>query len=542
MHKYFSAVVGDDYRHWGNAKVFINAPTGAGKTTFILKELLPYYRNARPFKRNLLILCNRRMLHEQYDASLATHYSSYLDYDNVKIMSYQQLAKLNKDEIYKIQQDFYGICLDECHYFVQDSDFSSETYEVWKLITGKFYSKQLIFVSATMECLRPFIDEFKEKIPHNSPMHQNEHYRTFIDVDRYTIKADYSYFDLIGVPNQHALCEKIVSDNGKALIFINSHDGASKLKQMLEDRGLPTKAVKILNANELDRQDELRECLVYGEKFPEETKVLITTSVLDNGVSLTDSEISSITVFTSSKTDFIQMIGRVRVQPGDTRRLKLYLVERSASEFKMKKMCLEEDVKIIEECERCVKKTGSSELPVCFNEVLENTRRGEVLRKICFHKEYGAVVGNSQYVGSCKVYLNPMSCHKIRQNCHEVQAAFKESKIDKRYLPNLQAAWLGYTSDDIIWEEEGMAEHKLQSFILEAMQEKIDNQRFQEVKKNTVEISAQYKIGKKYGFRNDRVPETAKFEKLCEDLSLIFTKGTENGQTWYKVSEGGDGL
>ena len=539
MNYYLSDTIGDEYKHWGQAKVFLNAPTGAGKTTLILQKLLPYYRKQG---LKLLILCNRRMLNEQYEAALATMYETYSEYDNVEIQSYQHLAHASEGEIQRIKDEFYGICLDECHYFVQDSDFNPETYLLWKIITETLFTKQMIFISATMDCMRPFINYFKEQIYHNPLNVRKASYENFIDDGRYAIEPDYSYFDLIGVPGDKTLCERIVSDGGKALIFINSRDGAKKLKSLLEDSGLQRGTVKILNADELDRQDELKNFLVYGEKFPDGTKVLITTSVLDNGVSLTDSDINSVTVFTTSETDFLQMIGRIRVGKDDSRRVKLYLVERTPAEFVLQKQCLKEEVNVIAECEKCLTKKSSKTLPLNFGEILQNTRQGEILRKICYQTAQYNVIGSEQYLGTCRIFLNPMSVHKIKQNYHSVKAAYTASMRDSRYLPNQQAKWIGFTPSDIAWKAEETVEHKLRSFILDAMQKKINNDKFREVKKNVVEICEQFKIGKKYGLRNDRTPENAKFKKICDDIGLEFSQKRENDQTWYTVSEKGGSL
>ena len=39
--KYITDLIGDEYLNWTNQHVLISSPTGSGKTTFILKKLLP---------------------------------------------------------------------------------------------------------------------------------------------------------------------------------------------------------------------------------------------------------------------------------------------------------------------------------------------------------------------------------------------------------------------------------------------------------------------------------------------------------------------
>ena len=38
--KYLSEVIGDEYFDWGKRKIIIQAPTGSGKSTFIIQALL----------------------------------------------------------------------------------------------------------------------------------------------------------------------------------------------------------------------------------------------------------------------------------------------------------------------------------------------------------------------------------------------------------------------------------------------------------------------------------------------------------------------
>lgn len=65
---YVKDVVNQDYRKWKRGDcVFVEAPTGSGKTTFILDVLLPY---AQAQGTEILYLSNRFMLKEQIKAQL----------------------------------------------------------------------------------------------------------------------------------------------------------------------------------------------------------------------------------------------------------------------------------------------------------------------------------------------------------------------------------------------------------------------------------------------------------------------------------------
>ncbi|MDE7020044.1 MAG: DEAD/DEAH box helicase family protein [Lachnospiraceae bacterium] len=52
---YLTEVIDDDFWDWKGKKILIAAPTGMGKTTFVVRVLLKYMKKRR---KKLLILCN----------------------------------------------------------------------------------------------------------------------------------------------------------------------------------------------------------------------------------------------------------------------------------------------------------------------------------------------------------------------------------------------------------------------------------------------------------------------------------------------------
>ena len=93
---YLTKLLRDECKYWSKKKVLITAPTGMGKSTFIIHELLPYLKERG---KKLLILCNRRLLRDQYWQNLVQVYDCYDDLEkSVELMTYQQLAeKMNKE-------------------------------------------------------------------------------------------------------------------------------------------------------------------------------------------------------------------------------------------------------------------------------------------------------------------------------------------------------------------------------------------------------------------------------------------------------------
>lgn len=63
--------------------------------------------------------------------------------------------------------------------------------------------------------------------------------------------------------------------------------------------------------------------LVKNSKFSQ--KILIATSILDNGVNIIDTELKNIVIFESNSTEMVQMAGRKRCLNGDFDTFNLYL-------------------------------------------------------------------------------------------------------------------------------------------------------------------------------------------------------------------------
>lgn len=147
--KYITEEIGDSYKTWTAEKpVVIHAPTGSGKTFFILNRLLPYVAECG---KRMVYLSNRSALKQQVenefqrDSVLAKYQGS------ITICNYQRLSSVNirngnerpyglsadqkerwREDHEIIHSDYY--VLDEAHYFLADSDFNMELKECVKRI------------------------------------------------------------------------------------------------------------------------------------------------------------------------------------------------------------------------------------------------------------------------------------------------------------------------------------------------------------------------------------------------------------------------
>ncbi len=65
---YISDRISKEYENWKNGDlIFIEAPTGSGKTTFVLEHLLPYFHEKG---KRILYLVNRKILKKQLKKEL----------------------------------------------------------------------------------------------------------------------------------------------------------------------------------------------------------------------------------------------------------------------------------------------------------------------------------------------------------------------------------------------------------------------------------------------------------------------------------------
>ncbi|WP_251386495.1 DEAD/DEAH box helicase family protein [Mediterraneibacter agrestimuris] len=161
---YVSEVIKDNYENWNVGDcIFLEAPTGAGKTTFILKELLPFVNS---LNMELLYLSNRFLLKEQIKQEIAekqdlpaelTWLENVEEFDGITIMSYQKLQLLCQQEgyIWEMNRRYQYVVCDEIHYLLEDSAFNPQI--IWLVKFLKDISSCLVCISATL-------GELKERI------------------------------------------------------------------------------------------------------------------------------------------------------------------------------------------------------------------------------------------------------------------------------------------------------------------------------------------------------------------------------------------
>lgn len=344
--KHVSDIIKNEFQQWqSNDTIFITASTGAGKSYFILHIFLEWQiRNAK----KTLYLVNRRILAEQLKKELNQEISPELyrefgpqrgGVDNyITITTYQGIEKglIGNDPAKEIQwlSSFDCVVCDECHYFYTDSNFNTRTELSYLAIQEVFDTKLQIYLSATPDKIK--IN--KERYLANRKMLDYPNAEQLVTGERLPIK-EYSVVTDMAV-NLHIIDKDIdiiteVSKNThmKWLIFVdNIERGKSIQNELQHNTDIKEDEIIFLDAdyeNDKEAEKSVKE-LVENKKSSK--KVVISTAVIDNGVTFKDDELTHIAVFADTEETFKQMLGRKRRNKDE--RIELYICKRSLDYFK----------------------------------------------------------------------------------------------------------------------------------------------------------------------------------------------------------------
>lgn len=344
---YVSEVIKDNYENWNVGDcIFLEAPTGAGKTTFILKELLPFVNS---LNMELLYLSNRFLLKEQIKQEIAekqdlpaelTWLENVEEFDGITIMSYQKLQLLCQQEgyIWEMNRRYQYVVCDEIHYLLEDSAFNPQI--IWLVKFLKDISSCLVCISATLGELKERIvwEKYGVNVRYMKWVRENDFSEYLMFPKRFTTPMTLIYTTIHSytIP-AHSVVEKVVyyaeqeqiidaigrSKLGeKWLIFQSNKSKAKELTKKLGD------SAALITAE--DRENDTIAEIIHEGKFS--CKVLVATKLLDNGVSLKDSQLKNIIIDTISRTEFIQMLGRKRcLNANDV--VTLYIPQKSKKTF-----------------------------------------------------------------------------------------------------------------------------------------------------------------------------------------------------------------
>ncbi|QSX04807.1 DEAD/DEAH box helicase family protein [Sedimentibacter sp. zth1] len=362
---------------------------------------------------------------------------------NIKISTYQQqICDLVCKKDLCTPYDF--IVMDEAHFFYSDSLFNSRTeYLLKKLITNN-YNAVRIYISATPEisfdlihsyetikaetelsCKNIRLDkmstnaitynniaEFYNKIlldifnindycktcceyfSYKEHCHEKEtcekcrfnpHNREYSDVPflpylLYTRPRNYDYLNPYSFGDKNELIKivKTVIEKGKRfLIFVDSKAIGNELKD-----ALGSNAVFIDSQSKFEGNEGNCEYKEITENKTFSSKVLITTAVMDNGISIDDYTTSDIAIFSTDIITTIQFIGRVRVT--EKSKVNIYIHDYSKDELNKKLNYYYELYKLID----------THKKKKCDIDYLYDYANIELLRNLFYHDNNKSYINN----------------------------------------------------------------------------------------------------------------------------------------------------
>lgn len=387
MYRHVSDAIGDDYKKWNKGdNVIISFPTGTGKTYFVLNVLVPY---AKKLNKKIVMFCNRIALYEQINNTVDEDMKEYIELQTYQSTEYQIGNIITEDVLYYI--------FDEAHYIFQDSSFNEGTGEWYKhfFSTSRLSFGICIYLSATPDDIYMLlanrtkyhfnIDDYLEYYGKLTALynrkHENdkyEYYKHYIsEADYYTDytgKTPYSYGDWIyeniqshkselakiysqDVCYDYLTCKyfsdyeeikkRIAESEDKWLIFVSKKSDGKILLEELNRQfaGTQKKAVFITSMSKHSTGEDNIEFRHITEEEKFSCDVLISTSVLDNGVNIKDKQLKNIVISVYDKTEFVQMLGRRRVEENDG--VTLYIRYFSANTFSGLRKITEDNIDLL---------------------------------------------------------------------------------------------------------------------------------------------------------------------------------------------------
>lgn len=303
--KYISEIISEkEIVTWENQNILITAPTGAGKSYFIKNKLYDY---ALANNKKILYLLPRLDTVLQFRDEIQRDRKT----DVITIKSYQEIEKRELKKVETDLSNYDYIVVDECHYFLSDSKFNFCTDISFNAIL-QIQNITRVFITATSDKIRRYLTEEQQ-----------------IELKEYKVEGEnhistlYFYKDDSAV---NELMQYAVHSRNKAIFFINDVQKAYRLYKKYKDYA-------IFNCSRYNNQYRKHRCnsemsdLIKNERF--EKLILITTSALEVGFNIIDTDIHNIVIDGIDEIDsIIQCIGRKRVKnPNDT--VAVYIKEYS---------------------------------------------------------------------------------------------------------------------------------------------------------------------------------------------------------------------
>lgn len=342
--KNISDEIGEQYESWKKGDIiFINGGTGTGKSYFILHNYLKWVIKN---KWKLLYLVNRKILKKQLEEEITNVFQSELAEQGIKIVDIFQYIKI---ETYQSIENglrsfraintmmyldqFDCVVCDECHYFYTDSNFNTGTEISYVAIKEIFAKKIRIYISATIGRIEEYIkNDIKRDIAQEKLVGLEEargkevSFHLEADNNGFKVKCVQGADDLINI-----IGENVNDTKDKWLVFIDSIEkGKNIKKKLVKKKSIGEKEIVFLDTDyEYDKEAEKSVRQIIENKQSEK-RIVISTAVMDNGITFLDQYLTNIAIFADTEETFVQMLGRRR---GAKEGVNVYICKRDKEHF-----------------------------------------------------------------------------------------------------------------------------------------------------------------------------------------------------------------
>lgn len=281
--------------------VFLEAGCYMGKNTYV-EEMA----NNKRFG-SMLILANRRANKTQILRRLGI--TDETIFPKATVMSYQSLEQ--DSDIWNEELEMFDtIVIDESHYFLKDAVFNARTNISLEKIM-KTQNPVKIFMSATLWDLEEYLcQKIKQERRHNMIGDK---------VSGYLMKKNKQFINGIFCVDQKELIQQIRMSKDGWLLFVDSISKGENLQKLIGPEAVFISAETSVGG---DKAAKAYNYLVETETL--DHRVVITTSLLDNGVNIKDRKLKHVYIACDDRIEMIQMLGRKRcIDEEDS--FKLYL-------------------------------------------------------------------------------------------------------------------------------------------------------------------------------------------------------------------------
>ena len=354
VEKKIADIIGEEYKEWGtklvwnqNDVIYIDSQTGSGKSYFICHCLLELaiLRQCR-----ILYLVNRKVLQEQIQKEVDDAIREYTVKNgilyttayNITIMSYQALEEMIERNgfpwIIGFLAQYAYLVADEVHYFLQDSTYNTNTALSFEAIMSQVGLVR-IFMSATIKDIKAVI-ESKRREMHTSQYGPNVPLREAME---YSLEQNYQHIKLKFFTDFVSLASIIEQDSKKWLVVVDGIEKGKKILKELRKRDVNAVFIDAEYEKESVSYETVRE-IVDEKKF--DCRVLISTIVLDNGLTIKDEALRNLVIVADTEVEFKQILGRKRLLDNEGN-VNVYIMRREQSEFRYRLMLVENHLKFV---------------------------------------------------------------------------------------------------------------------------------------------------------------------------------------------------